>query len=190
VGILLLLLGWSEEDWLSGSNRSGFVNLSGISNHMTRRYASRSVSGCLRGSIATPVVILSTHGYVSQKSMLRINAYRFYPFESRILLIISHGIETTNNFYDIMGYSRPGVTYSYMWSISSGGSWWNWPGGPRNFISGWTHGIVSLAVFIISGFSSHSSSPNLIKFVIFSCPCWYIENIHLSLMKPNPNPKA
>jgi len=25
-------------------------------------------------------------------------------------------------------------------------------------------------VFIISGFSSHSSSPNLIKFVIFGCP--------------------
>ena len=34
------------------------------------------------------------------------------------------------------------------------------------------------------------SSPNLIKLVIFSCPCSYIENIHFSLMKPNPNPKA
>ena len=30
----------------------------------------------------------------------------------------------------------------------------------------------------------------LIKFVIFSCPYWYIENIHFSLMKPNPNRKA
>ena len=29
----------------------------------------------------------------------------------------------------------------------SGGSWWNWPGGLRNFISGWTYGIVVLAVF-------------------------------------------
>jgi len=30
----------------------------------------------------------------------------------------------------------------------SGGSWWNWPGGLRDFISGWTYGIVALAVFI------------------------------------------
>jgi len=30
--------------------------------------------------------------------------------------------------------------------------------------------IVALAVFIISGVSSHSCSPNLIKLVIFSCP--------------------
>jgi len=64
--------------------------------------------------------------------------------------------------------------------ISSGGSWWKWPGGQRNFISGWTYRIVALAVFIISGVSSHSSSPNLIKLVIFSCPYWYIENIHFS----------
>jgi len=35
-GILLLLLGWSREDWLSGSDRSGFVNLSGISSHVAR----------------------------------------------------------------------------------------------------------------------------------------------------------
>ena len=37
--------------------------------------------------------------------------------------------------------------------------------------------------------SSHSSSPKLIKLVIFSCPYWYIDNIHFSLIKPNPNPK-
>jgi len=54
-------------------------------------------------------------------------------------------------------------------------------------LSGWTYGIVALAVFIITnGVFSHSSSPNLIKLVIFSCPYWYIENIHFSLMKPNP----
>jgi len=54
-------------------------------------------------------------------------------------------------------------------------------------LSGWTYGIVTLAVFIIiSGVFSHSSSPNLIKLVIFSCPYWYNENIHFSLMKPNP----
>ena len=34
---------------------------------------------------------------------------------------------------------------------------------------------LPLAVFIISGVSCHSSSPNLIKLVIFSCPYWYIE---------------
>jgi len=50
--------------------------------------------------------------------------------------------------------------------------------------------IVNLAVFIISGVSSHSSSPNLIKVVIFSCPYWYIEKIHFSLMKSNPNPET
>jgi len=49
-------------------------------------------------------------------------------------------------------------------NLVSGGSWWNWPGGLRDFISGWTCGIVALAVFI-SGVSSHSSSPNLIKIV-------------------------
>jgi len=73
---------------------------------------------------------------------------------------------------------------------SSSGSWWKCPGGLRNFISGWTYRIVALAVFIISGVFSHSSSINLIKLVIFSCPYWYIENIHFSLMKPNPSPKA
>ena len=54
--------------------------------------------------------------------------------------------------------------------VNSGVSWWNWPGGLRDFISGWTYRVVALAVFIISGVSSHSSSPNLIKLVIFSCP--------------------
>jgi len=50
--------------------------------------------------------------------------------------------------------------------------------------------IATLAVFIIVGISSHSSSPNLIKLGIFSCPYWYTENIHFSLMKPNQNSKA
>ena len=44
-----------------------------------------------------------------------------------------------------------------------------------------------LAVY--NGVSSHSSGPKLIKLAIFSCPYWYIENIHFCLMKPNPNPK-
>jgi len=65
--------------------------------------------------------------------------------------------------------------------ITSGGSWSNWPGGLRNFISGWTYRIVALAIFIISGVSSHSSSPNLVKLVKFSCPYGYIESIHFSL---------
>jgi len=71
--------------------------------------------------------------------------------------------------------------------LNSGCSWWNWPIGLRNFISGWTYGIVvvALAVFIISGVFCHSSSPNLNKLAIFSCPYSYIENIHFSLMKPN-----
>ena len=71
----------------------------------------------------------------------------------------------------------------------SGGSWWKWPGGLRNFISGWTYRIDALPLAIYNGVSSHSSSPKLIKLVIFSCPYWYIENIHFSLIKPNPNPK-
>jgi len=49
---------------------------------------------------------------------------------------------------------------------------------------------IGLSPWLFSGVSSHSSSPNLIKLVIFSCPYWYIESIHFSLMKPNPNPKA
>jgi len=44
-------------------------------------------------------------------------------------------------------------------------------------LSGGTYGIVALAVFIISGVYSHSSSPNLIKPVIFSCPYWYIASV-------------
>ena len=51
-------------------------------------------------------------------------------------------------------------------------------------LSGWTYGIVALAAFMVSGVSSHSSSPNLIKLVIFNCSYWYTENIHF--MKPNP----
>jgi len=51
---------------------------------------------------------------------------------------------------------------------------------------GWTYGIIALVVFIISGVFSHSSNPNLFKLVIFSCPYWCIENIHFSLLKPNP----
>jgi len=78
------------------------------------------------------------------------------------------------------------ISHLSSYQTSSGGSWWNWPGGLRNFISGWTYGNVALTVFIISGVSSNSSSPNLIKLVIFSCPYSYIENIHFSLMKPNP----
>jgi len=71
----------------------------------------------------------------------------------------------------------------------SGGSWWKWPGGLRNFISGWTYRIVALPLAVYNGVSSHSSSPKLIKLVIFSCPYWYIQNIHFSLIKANPNPK-
>ena len=72
----------------------------------------------------------------------------------------------------------------------SGGSWWKWPGELRNFFSGWTYRIVALPLAVYNGVSSHSSSPNkLIKLVIFSCPYWYIENIHFSLIKPNPNPE-
>jgi len=73
--------------------------------------------------------------------------------------------------------------------LISGGSWWKYPGGLRNFISGCTYGIVTLPLAVYNGVSSHSSSPKLIKLVIFSCPHWYIENIHFSLIKPIPNPK-
>ena len=66
---------------------------------------------------------------------------------------------------------------------SSGGSWRKRVGGLRNVISGWTYWIVALTAFIISGVSSHSSSPNRIKLVIFSCPYWYIEKINET--KPN-----
>ena len=69
----------------------------------------------------------------------------------------------------------------------SGGSWWKWPGGLRNFISGWTYRIVALPMAVYNGVSSHSSSPKLIKLEIFSCPYSYIENIHFS--EPSPNPK-
>jgi len=31
--------------------------------------------------------------------------------------------------------------------VSSGGSWWNWPGGLRDFISGWTYGICRPGCF-------------------------------------------
>ena len=65
----------------------------------------------------------------------------------------------------------------------SGGSWWKWPGGLRNFISGWTYRIVALPLAVYNGVSSLSSSPKLIRLVIFSCAYWYIENIHFSLMK-------
>jgi len=52
------------------------------------------------------------------------------------------------------------------------------------------HWIVFLPLTVYNGVSSHSSSPKPIKLVIFSCPYWYIENIHFSFKKPNPNPKA
>jgi len=74
----------------------------------------------------------------------------------------------------VFAVTKADVTLPLM---TSGGSWWKWPGGLRNFISGWTYRIVALAVFIISGVSSHSSSPNLVKFVIFSCPYWYCCNL-------------
>ena len=49
-------------------------------------------------------------------------------------------------------------------------------------------GLLPWLFLIIYGVSSHSSSPNLIKFVIFSCSYWYIENIHFILINPKPNP--
>ena len=64
-----------------------------------------------------------------------------------------------------------------------------WPGGLRNFISGWTYRIVVLPLAVYNDVSSHSSRLKLIKLVIFSCPYWYVENIHFSLIKPNPNHK-
>jgi len=73
--------------------------------------------------------------------------------------------------------------------VYSGGSWWKWPGGLRNFISGWTYRFVALHLAVYNGVSSHPSSPKLIKLEIFSCPYWFIENIHFSSIKPNPNPK-
>ena len=96
----------------------GFVNLSGISNHVTRRYASRSVSECLRGSIATPVVILSTRGYVESK--IKVTYQRISFLSIWIKNIMNNFIWdiTTNNFYNIMVYSRPGVTYNCMWNRS------------------------------------------------------------------------
>ena len=62
-------------------------------------------------------------------------------------------------------------------------------GRAAKFISGWTYRIVALPLAVYNGVSSHSSSPKLIKLVIYSCPYWYIENVHFSLMKPNPNLK-
>jgi len=42
------------------------------------------------------------------------------------------------------------------------------------------HMELSPWLFLLySAISSHSSSPNLIKLVIFRCPYWYKENIHL-----------
>ena len=60
--------------------------------------------------------------------------------------------------------------------ISNGGAGQHWSPLATD-LSGWTYGIVVLAVFIISGVFSHSSSPNLIKLVIFSCPYWYIASV-------------
>ena len=91
--------------------------------------------------------------------------------------------------FNIYTSEMSGVSY-FTVQLHSGGSWWKWPGGLQNFISGWTYRIVALPLAVYNGVSSHSSSPNkLIKLVIFSCPYWYIENIHFSLIKPNPNPE-
>jgi len=42
---------------------------------------------------------------------------------------------------------------------------------------------------IISDVSSHSSSSNLIKFAVFSCFYWYMENMLFSLINLKPKPK-
>jgi len=52
---------------------------------MTRYYTWRS-------TFATLVVTRSTHDYVESKIRLRLSAYRFYPFRSGILLIVSYGM--------------------------------------------------------------------------------------------------
>ena len=69
---------------------------------------------------------------------------------------------------------------------SSGGSWWNWPGGLRNFISGWTYGIVVLLVFIISGVSSHSSSPYQIRNFQLSLLIHRKHSLQFNETKPKP----
>ena len=69
-----------------------------------------------------------------------------------------------------------GQTWNEGAPISNGGAGTTGP--PQaTALSGGTYGIVALAVFIISGVYSHSSSPNLIKPVIFSCPYWYIASV-------------
>jgi len=49
---------------------------------------------------------------------------------------------------------------SYV-ATTSCGSWWKWPGGLRNVISGWKHRILALPLALYNGVSSHSSSPKL-----------------------------
>jgi len=44
--------------------------------------------------------------------------------------------------------SQSRITRTVVSLPVSGGSWWNWPEGLRNFISDWKYGIGALAVFI------------------------------------------
>jgi len=110
-----------------------------------------------------------------------------WPSDTKVYRTLTYCI----NYCSIPGswVSLPTKRIFVIVTVTSGGSWWKWPGGLRNFISGWKYRIVALPLAVYNGVSSHSSSPKLIKLVIFSCPYWYIKNIHFSLMKPNSNPK-
>jgi len=72
--------------------------------------------------------------------------------------------------------------------VTSGGSWWKWPGGLRNFISGWTYRIIALPLAVYNGVSSHSSSPKLIKLVI-SAVLIDKRKYSLQFNETDPNPK-
>jgi len=41
-------------------------------------------------------------------------------------------------------YERLYLSFCLFDITASGGSWWNWPGGLREFISGWTYGIIAV----------------------------------------------
>ena len=132
---------------------------------------------------------------MSRSPSLRLSHLVFALFSHTFCLLICRLSANTTEWICMQisrnivnGPKSTGNTVIRFWlAVAARGE--NGRGGLRNFISGWTYRIVALPLAVYNGVTSHSSSPKLIKLVIFSCPYWCIENIHFSLIKPNPNPK-
>jgi len=114
-----------------------------VKNERTRPCKKRTFSGILVLILFLP---LGRFPFILPSSTVRsiFSCLRIWPIQFLFLFLISD-----NKLFFSFTRLRTSALVFLCFHFTSDGSWWNWPGRLRNFISGWTYGIVALAIFII-----------------------------------------